>query len=945
MEHKEINLNKEQKEAATHIEGPLLVIAGPGSGKTRTLVERVVHMLIEKKISPEKIMVSTFTDRASKELIGRVSERIKDCDSKININDIYMGTLHSICLRLIDEYIEYSDFSEGYQVLDELEQHFFIFSKIKEFKEIEGYNEFFKEIPAANNWGKAGKIQKWVNRINEEGRSLDYVKEEQDKKIEFLKKAHELYQKLLIEDNVIDFASIQREIYKMLLNNDTVLEEIREKIQYIMIDEYQDTNSIQEKIIFELGGNRKNICVVGDDDQGIYRFRGASVKNILEFPNKFDENECRIITLDINYRSHKDIITFCNRWINLINWKNFRYQKDIQPPADKEFVDNPGVIRIGGNSENQWKENIYKFIKNLKAMGKIEDYSQVAFLFKSVRFSRVKELIDYLEERCIPTYSPRSKNFFYRKEVKLVLGALLVLFPQTKPLVLDDVYIRKTAAYYNDCIAVLKKYLAKDKELYEWILKNREKNIDLGEEKGENISRIFYSLFAFNTFKELIDLSKNGAKEGREIYNLGILSQIFDKFENISRIEYITKENIEKVVRYFFVTHIRLLFEKGIDEYENKETLLGAVSFMTIHQAKGLEFPVVIVGSLESEPDNRELTEEDRLEDIITLGNDFEPRDRKNIFDFWRVFYTAFSRAQNLLVLTSIENRAGGKELPSKIFKPVYETIPYWNDEIFHFEKLQISKLKETETKEFLSYTGHILIYEDCPLRYRFYKEFEFKPLKNNKTSFGILVHKTIESIHKEVKNNTEKIYSDEELKELVEKNYNILKKNVRVFLGENIRERAFEQIKRYVDSVKNNWNNLISSEEKEYSVEDNYILEGTIDLLRKQDDYIELLDFKTGRFSGYDDSRYDSYERQIEIYSYMLREKYNLENLRAYLYYTGNKNEPMVEIKLEKNKIEKTISDFEDTVKRILNKEFNRREYSEEKCRECEFKDYCRGE
>ena len=518
MENREINLNREQKAAVTHTEGPLLVIAGPGSGKTRTLVERVVHMLTEKEISPEKIIVSTFTDRASKELIGRISERIKDYDLKININDIYMGTLHSICLRLIDEYIEYSDFSEGYQVLDELEQHFFIFSKTKEFKELEGYNEFFKEIPSANNWGKAGKIQKWVNRINEEGRSLDYVKEEQDKKITFLKNAHELYQKLLIEDNVIDFASIQREIYRMLLNNETVAEEIREKIQYIMIDEYQDTNSIQEKIIFELGGTRKNICVVGDDDQGIYRFRGASVKNILEFPEKFEENQCKIITLDINYRSHRDIITFCNRWISLINWKNFRYQKDIQPPPEKEFVDNPGVIRIGGGSETQWKENIYKFIKNLKTTGKIEDYSQVAFLFKSVRFSRVKELIDYLEDRGIPAYSPRSKNFFYRNEVKLVLGALLVLFPQSKPLVLDDVYIRKTAAYYNDCINVLKKHLSKDKELYEWILKKREENRDLGEEKSENISRIFYSLFEFKTFKELIDLNKNGAKEGREIY-------------------------------------------------------------------------------------------------------------------------------------------------------------------------------------------------------------------------------------------------------------------------------------------------------------------------------------------------------------------------------------------------------------------------------------------
>ncbi|WP_244264604.1 UvrD-helicase domain-containing protein [Fusobacterium ulcerans] len=131
MENREINLNREQKAAVTHTEGPLLVIAGPGSGKTRTLVERVVHMLTEKEISPEKIMVSTFTDRASKELIGRISERIKDYDLKVNINDIYMGTLHSICLRLIDEYIEYSDFSEGYQVLDELEQHFFYFFQDK----------------------------------------------------------------------------------------------------------------------------------------------------------------------------------------------------------------------------------------------------------------------------------------------------------------------------------------------------------------------------------------------------------------------------------------------------------------------------------------------------------------------------------------------------------------------------------------------------------------------------------------------------------------------------------------------------------------------------------------------------------------------------------------------------------------------------------------------
>ena len=171
------------------------------------------------------------------------------------------------------------------------------------------------------------------------------------------------------------------------------------------------------------------------------------------------------------------------------------------------------------------------------------------------------------------------------------------------------------------------------------------------------------------------------------------------------------------------------------------------------------------------------------------------------------------------------------------------------------------------------------------------------------------------------------------------------MKKNIRVFLGENIRKRAFEQIKRYVDSVDNNWNEIISSEEKEYSIEKNYILEGTIDLLRKKNNHIELIDFKTGKFSGYEDSKYLSYERQLEIYSYMLREKYKTEDLKAYLYYTGNEKDSLVEVFLKKEKIEETISKFNNIVKKIQNKEFDRREYSEEKCSECEFKDYCKGD
>ena len=476
---KNIDLNIEQRKAVENIEGPLLIIAGAGSGKTRVLVERTLNLLVNKKVAPEKILISTFTDRASKELIGRITKRLDEHNEKINIGNIYIGTLHSIFLRLIDEYIEFSNFKEGYRVLEDMDQDFFIYSKLKYFKELQGYNEFFTgDNFCRNAWERAKKLKYWFNKINETGRTLDYIKDDSNERVVFLRDAHKLYENLLIEDNVLDFASIQREIYRMLSTKEEVLREIQEKIEYIMIDEYQDTNIIQEKIIFLIGEKRKNICVVGDDDQGIYRFRGATVRNIIEFPSRFTDIQCKTIILNKNYRSHKDIITFCNRWINLINWRGFRYEKNIEPLEEIEYSDRAGVVRIGGNSDRAWKENIYKFIKTLKTTGKIEDYSQVAFLFKSTRSSRVKDLGSYLEERGIPVYSPRSKTFFYKKEIKLVMGALLAVFPQTKAYVLDNVFLGRTIAYYKDCLGTLKKErtVLEDVELYNWLLE-REKSI------------------------------------------------------------------------------------------------------------------------------------------------------------------------------------------------------------------------------------------------------------------------------------------------------------------------------------------------------------------------------------------------------------------------------------------------------------------------------------
>lgn len=928
-----MELNEKQYEAVTTTEEPLLLISGPGSGKTRTLVERAVYLLVEKKVKPENIFLSTFTEKAARELLTRISERIKEIGERININEMYIGTLHSIFLRLIDENIEYSFFRDGYRVLDDIDQQFFIYSRIKRFSEVEGYKDFFKDIPAINSWERSKKILWWLNKINEEGKRLDNIKTE-NKKILFLKESHRLYHEMLVEENLLDFTTIQREIYRILHNNE-VLERLQKKIHYIMIDEYQDTNTIQEKIVFLLAGERENICVVGDDDQGIYRFRGASIKNILQFPERFEQGKCKKINLDINYRSHEDIIRFCNRWINLVNWKGFRYDKEIVPPKDKEFSSSSGVIRIGGNSEKSWKDNIYKFLKKLYTTKKISDYSQVAFLFRSVQAPNVKELKKYLEECGIPIYSPRSKDFFEREEIKLVVGALLVYFPQCKYLVLDEVQNRGSRVfdYYKDCLNLLKKVIKDDEALYKWLVERRRENA--GEEiiTIPSLRKIFYTFLQFDTFKKVIKLDSKDVKNGRETYNLGVFSEILEKFERLSKIEDIPKEEIEKVVRYFFMVYLKNLYHKRVDEYEDKEEFpCGAVPFLTFHQAKGLEFPIVIVGSLESAPMEREKSEEDVLEELLRLGDEFEPRDRKVVFDFWRIYYTAFSRAQNLLVLTSIENRSGRNELPSRTFRPVYESIPYVDDERFQLENLEVEPLKESVNKELLSYTGHILLYEFCPLKYRFVKEFKFKTLNNPKTFYGIFTHKVIEKIHREF---LENLFDIERLRENIEEIGDSLEKSLRTKFDSEVRENIYTQVMRYLDT--NPMERIISTELKGYSVEKNYIIEGTLDLLRESSEGVEIIDFKTGK---YEEEKFYLYKRQLEVYAYLLRERYDIEKMKGYLYYIDEESSK-IEVELKKESIDRTIKRFESVAQRLLMGDFTPREYGE-KCGECEFKWYC---
>ena len=343
------NANEAQKEAISATDGLVLITAGPGTGKTFTLVKRAVYLIQECGIKPEQIMMATFTEKAAKELITRITNELAERNVSVNVNEMYIGTFHSLCLRIIKENLEFTRLKRNYRLLDTFDQKYLVFRNFHKFKNIEGIDELLSK---GGSWKRSDEICTYINHLSEEMVDIEALQSDDNPGIRTLGRVLSVYQEMLEEGNLIDFSTIQTECYKLLMQNKQILEELQDKLQYLMIDEYQDTNYIQEQIVFLLGAKHHNICVVGDDDQGLYRFRGATIRNILEFPHKFENEGCKIIPLVVNYRSNSDIVDFYNEWISTtsghkfkFSWDIYRYQKKIEPHV-KSDIQSPAVVKL-----------------------------------------------------------------------------------------------------------------------------------------------------------------------------------------------------------------------------------------------------------------------------------------------------------------------------------------------------------------------------------------------------------------------------------------------------------------------------------------------------------------------------------------------------------------------------------------------------------------------
>lgn len=948
---KEFIPNKEQEKAISTVYGPVLIAAGPGTGKTATLVNRYANMVNYHHIEPKSILMATFTEKASKEIITRISSLIPNFD----LSDVHIGTFHSICLKIVKNNLAFTpNLRKNFTLMDDFDQKYFIYQRYyRDFKSLPNFNCLVDETSGI--WRNVNKIANLINGLSEEMIDAKELLMDSNPEIIALGEVKQKYDELLQVNNKLDFATIQLTAYQLLIKNDKILNEYRELFKFMMIDEYQDTNTIQERLIF-LMSKSNNICVVGDDDQSMYRFRGATIRNILEFESKFEKNECTIIYLSTNYRSAPEIIEFYNKWMKEYStthfyWNQFRIDKTIlaTPYKNKKKLA-PSVLKIAGESTQEWHEKIFKFIEMLSRKKYISNYNQIAFLFRSVTRKETQELAKYLEEKGIPIYSPRSKMFFQREEIMAAIGILLSIFGDYSQELVDrsDEYLERLTEYYDQCLDIADKLMDNDKNLEEWVSYREYELENLIGSTDYTFTQLLYQMFSFDYFRKIIDTDLScGVADQRAIRNLSILTNILAKYEASENIDVISDFKKEKIISKLFETYFRFLFGSnsggGIEEYQDESEYApsGCVSFMTIHQSKGMEFPIVITDSLYDRPadDNYGLLEQ--VYETYSSREPFEPVNLIKFFDFWRRYYVAYSRAEELLILTTPIRKYGAWPMPGKMFKEAFNDLEEYYDHHYSFEEFNFKPVKISNLKKSYAFTSDISKFERCSVEYKMFRELGFSEIRLGSTLFGSLVHQTIEDIHDAVLRNEVLSISDN-IEKWFDNNYQGLVLSEHSYLSPSAKNSAFNQVKNYFENSKSLWKNIRKAEiQLSYPMEE-FILNGQVDMIRGLENTVEIIDFKTGDKPEPNDPTLINYEKQLQIYAKLVEDKENVTVSKLKLYYPSNPKNPIIEFKKDRKKIDSIIKEFENIVRKIEKKEFYRRTTITSICNECDMRFYC---
>ncbi len=626
-------LNERQKEAVLATEGPVLVLAGAGSGKTTVLVNRIAYMISEKHIRPWNILAITFTNKAAREMKDRIERLLGD-----TAKDMWIGTFHSVCVRILRSCIDLLGYSRDFVIYDTADTKTVMKECLRELDIDE------KSFPVRN---VLSIISNAKNDLMDAATFENVYKS--DYRMSIIAKIYYRYQTKLRKNNAVDFDDIILNTVKILSENPDVLSKYQDKFQYILVDEYQDTNNSQYLLINLLAQANRNLCVVGDDDQSIYKFRGANIENILNFED--DYSDVQKITLDQNYRSTQNILDAANSVISNNKGRMGKSLWTSNGDGNKVFV-------YTGTNEYDEARYIARQIK--KHFDEQGSFSDCAILYRTNAQSRVIE--EMLMRESVPYKVLSGLRFYDRKEIKDIIAYLRVVYNPNDDVSLARI-INEPKRKIGNATLEKARNIAREKEtsLYDVISHADDyPEFKTAIKKLLGFSEIIQSLIKLKDTVTIEDLT------GRILNDTGYMPALVmeDTTESKTRIENLG-EFISVITEFEkneetgntlgeFLENISLVSDiDGYDENEDSAVL------MTIHSAKGLEFPIVFLSGLEEGlfPGMRSMESDDDIE---------EER---------RLCYVAITRAKEQLYITkTISRTIHGKTMPttaSRFFKEI----------------------------------------------------------------------------------------------------------------------------------------------------------------------------------------------------------------------------------------------------------------------------------
>jgi DNA helicase-2/ATP-dependent DNA helicase PcrA len=645
------DLNPIQQKAVLETEGPLLVFAGAGSGKTRVLTYRIAYLIQEKGVQPWNIFAVTFTNKAADEMRERV-EKLLGRSAK----GTWISTFHSACARILRQHIEYLGFQRNFVIYDDQDQERHLKTIMKEL------NLDFKMFPPR-------AIQSGLEQLKNEGVTPDqYSPNPYNIFQKRLAVVYQRYQQDLQRNNALDFGDLLSFVTILFRRFPEVLRSYQELCHYVMVDEFQDTNLIQYQLIKQLVVAHRNICVVGDDDQSIYRWRGAEVGNILNFEKDFPET--KVLTLEQNYRSTQNILQAAN---HVVRKNRYRKEKIL-------WTENPEgellTFYVAVDEVDEARFVVQKIIEHISTGKSIRPYRDMAVFYRINAQSRAME--DELVKNRIPYTVVGGMKFYERKEIKDVLAYLKLMNNPLDGLSLKRIINVPSRGIGEKTIEKIEAF-AREKgiSLYEglkqaigedWLtpaLKAKMKEFVLLVEEfrtvAESITLSQLTLALLAKTEYLQRLKEEGTDEA------------FSKIENIDELINVMmglEQGEERVTLETFLDKVSLVTD--MDLYEDKG---NRVSLMTLHCAKGLEFPRVFIVGIE-----------EGLLPHYRRGEEIEDMEEER-----RLFYVGMTRAKQRLFLSRAERRStfgvGRANLPSRFL----DELPM---EMIHFEE----KRRRTES-------------------------------------------------------------------------------------------------------------------------------------------------------------------------------------------------------------------------------------------------------